>query len=375
MLFLPPSPFRATRSHGRRLDRVLLPTGKVPVAIAAALAVAAAGCSSAPASPASRAQAWSTPPIATVPAGTAPPMFTQPGWTPSPTANTTAPGSAPSPVPTAESRVQPVTVPKELPRGGRAIFPRYRLVGYAGSPFSPALGRLGIGGLDARGRELKRQARPYRRNREILPVFELIATMATAFPGKGRMYRTRTDDATIRRYLAAARRNRALLLLNIQPGRADFLAEVRAYERWLREPDVGLALDPEWAVGPSQVPGRVYGRTTGVELDGVARYLSGLTRQHDLPEKALVFHQVAPSVVQSQNRLRAHPGVVMIKSVDGIGSAGAKRATWRRLVTGMPPHIQSGFKLFFQEDRRSGPLMTPAQVLALRPVPAYVMYE
>jgi hypothetical protein len=212
-------------------------------------------------------------------------------------------------------------------------------------------------------------------DREILPVFELVASMATSFPGPGRMYRTRVGDAVVRRYLAAARRHRALLLLNIQPGRADVLNEVRAYGRWLREPDVGLALDPEWAVDRGKIPGQVYGSTSGAELDTVARYLSGLVRRLELPEKVLVFHQVAPSVVPAQQRLRTHPGVVVIKSVDGIGAPGSKRATWRRLVTGMPRLFHAGFKLFFTEDRRSGRLMTPAEVLGLRPTPSYVLYE
>jgi hypothetical protein len=41
----------------------------------------------------------------------------------------------------------------------------------------------------------------------------------------------------------------------------------------------------------------------------------------------------------------------------------------------MPSHVHTGFKLFLQEDAERGPLMTPAQVLRLRPTPEYVLYE
>jgi hypothetical protein len=41
----------------------------------------------------------------------------------------------------------------------------------------------------------------------------------------------------------------------------------------------------------------------------------------------------------------------------------------------MPTGVHPGFKLFHDEDTRSGPLMTPKQVLALRPTPEYVLYE
>jgi hypothetical protein len=264
--------------------------------------------------------------------------------------------------------------PPELPRGGRILFPTYRLVGYCGSPGSPALGRLD-GDLDAVAVEIEKLAAEYAAGRQPQPVFELIATIAHGVRGDDGMYRTRLTDDVIKHYLEAARRHRAMLLLNIQPGRADFLPEVQAYERWLREPDVGVALDPEWAVEPGQVPGRVYGRTTGAELDAVATYLSGLVAQGSLPEKPMVFHQVSSSVVRDEALLQPKPGVVIIRSVDGIGAPAAKLTTWTKLTAQQPPHIRGGFKLFYTEDAEEGPLMTPPEVLSLVPEPEYVMFE
>ena len=269
----------------------------------------------------------------------------------------------------------PTGGPGQLPRGGTALFPRYRLVGYSGGPRSEAFGRLGVGDLDARVAEIERRGAGYAAGREPLPVLELIAVVAQAKPGADGRYRLRADAAVIDRYLAAARRHRALLLLDVQPGRADFLAEVKALRRWLVQPDVGVALDPEWAVGPRQVPGRVFGRTTGRELSRVAAYLQSLVREHGLPQKAMVVHQLAPRIVTDFRSVGRHPDVAVILSVDGIGARAAKVATWRRLVAGLPPAVHPGFKLFFEEDTESGALMTPQQVLALRPQPEYVLYE
>jgi hypothetical protein len=64
-----------------------------------------------------------------------------------------------------------------------------------------------------------------------------------------------------------------------------------------------------------------------------------------------------------------------VKSVDGIGTRGQKTATYSQLTTKLPSGIHTGFKIFYQEDTRHGPLMTPAQVLALRPRPELVVYE
>ncbi|HET9647594.1 MAG TPA: hypothetical protein VFP34_05105 [Microlunatus sp.] len=239
-----------------------------------------------------------------------------------------------------------------------------------------SLGRLGTGPLDQRVAELEKRAQAYRAGRDILPVLEVITSVVQGSPGGDGKYRTRIGDAEIERYLRAARRHRALLLLNIQPGRAEFLSEVKAYRKWLREPDVGVALDPEWAMDAGQVPGRAYGHTTGAELDGVADYLGDLVRAHHLPEKVLVYHQVARSVVRRENRLKAHPGVVLIKSVDGLGPPGPKVDTYRLVNRSTPRHVHAGFKLFFTEDRRNGGrLMNPREVLGLHPQPEYIMFE
>jgi hypothetical protein len=290
-----------------------------------------------------------------------------------------APRVSPTPPvahPSQTQRRNPKPASPELPRGGRQLFPRYRLVGFCGAPGSPALGRLGIGSLDARATEIERLARRYAHGRVGQPVLELIAVVAQRFPGSDGMYRARVEPAVIETYLAAARRHRALLLLNVQPGRAKFMDEVRALDRWLREPDVGLALDPEWAVGPGQIPGQVFGHTSGVVLDQVTRHLAGLVASADLPDKAMVVHQLSERVISDLAALRGHAGVSVIKSVDGIGSRAQKISTWQRLMRGLPSVMHPGFKLFYSEDTRGGSrLMTPTQVLALTPTPQYVMYE
>jgi hypothetical protein len=166
------------------------------------------------------------------------------------------------------------------------------------------------------------------------------------------------------------------MLLNLQPGRSEFITEAKAFQKWLKEPDVGVALDPEWAMDHHQRPGSVYGYTTGAELNEVARYLSGLVRQYDLPEKVMVYHQVARSVVRKESGLKDHDGVVVIKSVDGLGHPGPKINTYRVVNKSTPKFVHAGFKLFFTEDRRhGGRLMTSKEVLGLRPRPEYVMFE
>jgi len=269
----------------------------------------------------------------------------------------------------------PPLTPKELPRGGRTLFPEYRLVGYCGTPGAPALGEL-QGNLRVKAKALEAKAAAYAGNRKILPVFELIAVVVQGWPGSDGKYRRRVDDSVVDDYLRAARAEKALLFLNIQPGQSDFLTELKTFDRYLREPDVGVALDPEWAMKPKQKPGQFFGQTTSRMLNDVAAYLSAIVAQYDLPEKALVYHEVVRTVVKDEGEVTPLPGVVVIKSVDGLGPVGAKIATYGNLMETTAAGVHPGFKLFFDEDTRNGHrIMTAKEVLKLTPQPEYVMYE
>lgn len=275
----------------------------------------------------------------------------------------------PTPTPT------PTPLP-ELPGGGRQLLPAYRLCGFVGHPGAPGQGRLGIGAVEDRMPELFEQCAPYAGDRQIMPVMELITTTVQPFPGEDGMWRSRVDPAIIDYWLSVARANGAILLLDIQPGQSSFLDELVALERYLIEPDVGVALDPEWAMSPGQVPMQSFGSTTGEELNEVAGYLAGLVAEHQLPEKVMVYHILHPEIISNEAALQHHWGVVQIKSVDGIGAPADKIATYERVSAGVPTHVSMGFKLFYEEDvQASGYLMTPAEVLALAPVPDYIMYE
>jgi hypothetical protein len=304
--------------------------------------------------------------------------------TPTPAGKPSArPNSTQTPSPTPAPTGKPSTRPRTpqtaqitLPRGGREVFPRYRLVGYAGVTGAATLGRLGTGPLNQRVAEIEGRAKPYAAGREILPVVEVIATVVQGSPGRDGKYRVRLTDAQIATYHKAARIHRAVMLLNLQIGRSEFLAEAKAFEKWLKQPDVGVALDPEWAMDPGQRPGAAYGHTTGAELDAVAQYLSGLVKRYDLPEKVMVYHQVGRSVVRKESGLEDHGGVAVIKSVDGLGHPGPKINTYRVVNKTTPKFVHAGFKLFLTEDRRhGGRLMNPREVLTLKPQPEYVIYE
>jgi hypothetical protein len=262
--------------------------------------------------------------------------------------------------------------PAELPRGGRTILPGKRVVAFYGAPQDRELGVLGIGTPRLAAEKLERQARPYARpGRPVLPAFELIAAIVTSEAGDGGDHSMRQEPATIRRYLRTARAHKMLMLLDIQPGYAPFLQEAQALEHFLKEPDVSLALDPEWSMDPPQLPGQEIGSTDAATINEVSRYLSAIVRRYDLPQKLLVVHRVTGDMIQAEHDLERHPGVALVVNVDGFGDQPNKISKYHEFTQDLRRRF-NGFKLFYEEDVN---LMKPKQVLRLNPQPDLVVYE
>jgi hypothetical protein len=262
--------------------------------------------------------------------------------------------------------------PPELPRGGRRILPGHTVVAFYGAPQHEELGTLGIGTPAEAGRRLERQAGRYRGGgRPLLPAFELIATIVQSAPGDDADHSQRQTPRTIRRYLRAARAHRALLILDVQPGLAPFMREVRALRRFLRKPDVSLALDPEWSLTPGQLPGQQIGSTDASTVNQVSRYLSRIVREEHLPQKLLVVHRFTNDMIRDEERLKPQPGVALTVNVDGFGDPPNKIAKYRDFTRGRRDR-HHGFKLFYKEDSN---LMSPRRVLRLRPRPELIVYE
>jgi hypothetical protein len=275
-------------------------------------------------------------------------------------------GATPAPTPATHANAENV-----LPNGARAIFPAYRVVAFYGLAGDPSLGVLGAGSPDDAARRLLRQAKAYAsRSRPVLPAFELIATVAQASSNTG-TYNGHVDDASIRRYLAAARKIHALLILDVQPGRANVLREVRRYEKLLAEPDVGLALDSEWTMAPGEIPGQVFGGTDATTVNAVSTYLATVVQRNQLPQKLFVVHQFTAGMIAHRDRVAPRRGLAIVFHVDGFGGRAAKLSKYHQLAVTHSAFF-NGFKLFYRQDVD---MFSAREVLRMQPPPDLVTYE
>jgi hypothetical protein len=261
-----------------------------------------------------------------------------------------------------------VPLPPELPGGGRRLFPRYRVVGFYGTQ---SIDALGAGPPEVVGRRLLQVARAYATpGHPVLPMFELIATVAHPFPTPSGLYRTHQDGGIVQRYLTAVRRIDGILVLDVQPGRADFVDDLRHWEPYLRQPDVGVALDPEFSMSQRQVPGRHLGRTNAAAINRASAYVAGIVRRHRLPQKLFMIHQFRDSMIGDKAGIVTRPGLAMTWNADGFGVRSAKLEHYHSYTRDRRFH--PGLKLFYDNDVD---LMAPREVLRLEPMPRVINYQ
>jgi hypothetical protein len=122
------------------------------------------------------------------------------------------------------------------------------------------------------------------------------------------------------------------VVLDLQSGRSHFLDQARLYEELLREPHVGLALDPEWRLAPDQVHLRQVGRVEASEVNEVSEWLAALVRQHELPQKLFVLHQFRFTMLQNRELIEARPELWTVVQMDGQGLISDKYGTWNALT-------------------------------------------
>jgi hypothetical protein len=261
--------------------------------------------------------------------------------------------------------------PPELPRGGREIFPAFRVVAHYGNSATGALGILGETPPEQAAARVEAAAAPFAQpGRPVLPAFELIVSVAQASPGPDGDHSAPTDVAMVRRWLDAAREARMLLVLDVQPGLTPFPQEVRRYEELLREPDVGLALDSEWRMPPGGVPGKKIGTVDAAEINEVSTWLATIVKEGNLPEKLFVLHQFTFGMITNRPAVVDQPGLATVFHIDGFGGRQIKLQKYQALQA--TPPFANGLKLFHDEDTN---MFAPPDVLAMTPAPDLITYQ
>ncbi|WP_406568210.1 hypothetical protein [Blastococcus carthaginiensis] len=264
----------------------------------------------------------------------------------------------------------------QLPGGGQVLFPGRMMVALYGHPETGALGVLGEQPVDAAIQRARDHAAPYEQlvDATVVPTFEIIATVASASAGPDGNYSAEGDVEMLRPWVEAAGDAGLYVILDLQPGRTDFVTQAELYRPLLELPYVGLALDPEWRLGPNEVHLVQIGSVGIEEVNRVVTWLADLTRENELPQKLLVLHQFRVDMIPGLEQLdTSRDELAIMVHVDGQGGQGAKQATWQVLHRNAPEGLFWGWKNFYDEDI---PMLTPGQTIEqVDPLPELVTYQ
>jgi hypothetical protein len=273
------------------------------------------------------------------------------------------------------ARVDVAATGVQLPGGGQVLFPDRLMIALYGHPATASLGVLGEQPLQesiARAQEVASEYEPLT-EATVVPTFELITTVASSSPGRDGDYSNEATVTELRPYVDAAREAGVYVVLDLQPGRTDFLTQAQLYAELLAEPHVGLALDPEWRLEPGQVHLQQIGGVDAAEVNSVVTWLADLTAENDLPQKLLVLHQFRLSMLRDRDQIdTSRDELALLVHGDGNGTPELKMETWEALTSSLPEGMWLGWKNFYDED---SPTFTPAETMDVEPPPVFVSYQ
>jgi hypothetical protein len=256
------------------------------------------------------------------------------------------------------------------------VFERAQVVALYGYPAVPTMGILGALSPEAAADEALRRASEFdalNGGRSVVAAFEPIVVVAQSSPGATGEYVGRMPENVLQSYVEVARTRDMLVILDLQIGWADPVAEVLRLEPLLRLPFVHLALDPEYMTRPKgEAPGQAIGTITADQVNAVQAQLDLIVQRYSLPPKILVVHQFREDMVQvPTGRFAAYPSVDVLIDMDGFGPASAKLSKYQLFALSSYAE-RAGLKLFLEWD---SPLLAPADVLSLAEPPDLVIYQ
>ncbi len=260
-----------------------------------------------------------------------------------------------------------------------AIFPFNRVVAYYGNLYSKKMGVLGEYPTDEMFSRLLAEVKKWQAADStvtVRPALHYIAVTAQGYPGKGNKYRLRMPFKQIDSVIRMAARINALVFLDIQTGQSTVQEEIPLLETYLKMPQVHLGIDPEFSMKTGKKPGTVIGTMNDSDINFAIHYLTKLAKDNQLPPKILVVHRFTQAMIRNYKNIRPNPNVQVVIDMDGWGAKSRKLTTYLEYVSREPVQF-TGFKLFYKNDFRepNSSMMTPAEVLKLKPKPVYIQYQ
>lgn len=260
-----------------------------------------------------------------------------------------------------------------------AILPFKRIVVYYGNLHSKKMGALGEYPPKEMWSRLNAEVKHWEKADPSTPVqagVHYIAAVASGTPGKDGKYINRMGNNQIDSVMKIAKMHDAIVFLDLQVALSNIKDELPRIEKYLALPNVHLGIDPEFSMKDGARPGTRIGTYDAADINYCSAYLADLVKKHDLPPKVFTIHRFTRKMVTNYKNIKLRPEVQIVMHMDGWGQPELKKGTYRHFIESEPVQF-TGFKLFYKNDLKKAPnrLMTPEELLNLKPVPSYIQYQ
>jgi hypothetical protein len=122
-------------------------------------------------------------------------------------------------------------------------------------------------------------------------------------------------------------------------------------------------------------PGKKVGEFDAADVNYAAEQLEKVVSENHLPPKMLIVHRWTKKMISHASQIKLDPRVQIVMDMDGWGPPWLKFDSYRDYVVAEPVQF-TGFKIFFHNDaKKEAMILTPAEVLRLRPAPLYIQYQ
>ena len=260
-----------------------------------------------------------------------------------------------------------------------AILPFKRIVAFYGNLYSKRMGVLGEYPPEELWIKLKAEVKAWEKadpSTPVVPAIHYIAVVAQGSSLKDGKYRRRMPESQIDSALTIARMGNAIVFLDIQVALSNVKEEVPLLEKYLKMPHVHLAIDPEFSMKDGSRPGTKIGSYEADDINYCSEYLAKLVRENNLSPKILIVHRFTQRMVKNYRNIVLHPEVQLVMNMDGWGPPVLKNDTYRQYIYKEPVQF-TGFKLFYKNDLKRPPhrMLTPPELIKLKPQPIYIQYQ
>jgi len=260
-----------------------------------------------------------------------------------------------------------------------AILPFNRIVAYYGNMYSKNMGVLGEYAPKEMLAKLKGEVKVWEKADTLTPVvpaLHYICVTAQADAGRNGLHNLRMPFREIDKVLDMAKQINAIVFLDIQVGFSTMKTELPLLEKYMKMPNVHLGIDPEFSMKEGSVPGKRIGTFDADDINYVTGYLSGLVKKYNLPPKIFVIHRFTKRMVTNYKDIKLRNEVQVVMDMDGWGGPDLKKGTYKYFIAQEPVQF-TGFKLFYKNDIKNAPhrMLTPKEILNLKPAPIYIQYQ